>query len=88
MNGHEESQLTTTVGSVHRIQAGRIIFELPGSRCLDDSEAPACIPVQGASDAPICYPYEASGRSDSPACFPQPTLCVLEGGDSAISASS
>jgi hypothetical protein len=72
MNGHEESKLTTTAGSVQRIQRGRIVLELPASRCLDESEAPACIPTLQAptSDAPICYPYEVTGQSDSPACFP------------------
>lgn len=64
MNGHEESQLTTAVGSVQRIQRGRVVLELPASRCLDESEAPACIPLL---QAPVCFPYEASGQSDSPA---------------------
>lgn len=62
--------------SMQRIRKGRVVFELPGRKGLE------------ASDAPVCYPYEASGQSDSPACFPQPTLCVLEGGDSSISASA
>jgi hypothetical protein len=64
MNELEESQLTTTVGAVQRIQAGRIVLELPASRCVGESEAPACIPV--LQDAPVCIPYEASGQSDSP----------------------
>jgi hypothetical protein len=58
--------------SVQRIRKGRVVFEVPGRKGPE------------ASDAPICYPYEASGQSDSPACFP--TLCAVEGGGSSISA--
>lgn len=61
MNGHEESQLTT-MGSVQRMQKGRVVIELPASRSLDESEAPACIPV---SLAPICFPYEERPSSIS-----------------------
>ena len=61
---------------VQRIRKGRVVLELPGRRGLE------------ASDAPICYPYEASEQPDSPACVPQPTLGVAEGGGSSTSASA
>lgn len=59
MDAHSESlqSVDRIAGSVHRIQRGRVVFDLPGHDALNSSDAPACYPwtQEGWSDCPVCF---------------------------------